>query len=771
MRRCRLLLITYFFLLWLPARIFGQNASFDADSAFAYLKHLCVTIGPRPMGSVNERTALQWTVDNFRRFGADTAYIMIVPEATTPQDGTVNTSSGVAIGIFRGSSDSTIVIGGHIDSSGREIPGANDDASGTACMIELARVWSQRPRRYTLLFAAFGGEESGLIGSKYFVEHYPALDKVALMLQIDMAGSEESLIPFLEVESHQAPVWLVEDAYAIDRALGYNSLYYPTHFFSINNAFHDGGAGSDHQPFLRKNIPAIDFTAGVNTSPIHTPQDKIEFIDKPMLSRSGRLVDGLSQKYQEQGIPAPRQGNYMLWQAFGGRLYIYHWMIIVTDIFALVLGALAFFRSRKQRLQIEKAQRAKFSGTKLFLMMIIIAIFMQLGEALMQFLKGLRYPWMVPFEEYLWFAALWALAGIWFVSQLTRKWRFSPDPYVYAKRAAIFLFAYTILMGLASARLALYPALALIALSLAIFSPGPIFKVLFMLIAPIPMLRLMFMETLPLWARSFAENGHIIDGFIKAFLYSAALTLILVLWYLPFVYFFAYSFASLPPTFNALKAFRRPMVCFMIFLAICGYGGYLFSFPAYSKLWHASLVVNAEYNPHDGESKLDLIGNEYFHKVRVKAATLERQYDARVHHTELPLIFTANWVKLSSSDSVLPGARDTVVVDWRIVSARPWYRVSMKLQADTLDISDIVTNVKYRHRKSDLTFTWYADPPDTLQMTGRFSIHPDAKLSREITAVYADRPMPIQVTAENADVLYRTTVTLRDTLKFTKSPQ
>jgi len=254
--------VRYFLIILIAVNVgMAQNVQFNADSAYATIEHLTVKIGPRPMGSANERAALQWTVARFRSFGADTAYVMPVPEA----NGTINTNSGVAIGIFRGTTDSTIVIGGHIDSSGPDIPGANDDASGTACMIELARIWSQRERHFTLLFAAFCGEESGLVGSEYFVEHYADLDKVKLMLQIDMAGSSEALIPFIDVYTHQAPKWLVEDAFAIDRALGYNSLAYPTHFFTINNAQKGGGAGSDHQPFLQKNIPAIDFTAGVNT--------------------------------------------------------------------------------------------------------------------------------------------------------------------------------------------------------------------------------------------------------------------------------------------------------------------------------------------------------------------------------------------------------------------------------------------------------------------------------------------------------------------------
>ena len=102
---------------------------------------------------------------------ADSTFIL---EFTNASDGdeTYITKSGVAVGIFKGETDSAIVIGGHIDSGGYEIPGANDNASGTATTLELARLWSERQRHYTMIFCAFGGEEMGLLGSHHFVEDY-----------------------------------------------------------------------------------------------------------------------------------------------------------------------------------------------------------------------------------------------------------------------------------------------------------------------------------------------------------------------------------------------------------------------------------------------------------------------------------------------------------------------------------------------------------------------------------------------------------------------
>src|SRR5204862_3684606 len=102
-----------------------------------------------------------------------------------------------------------IVIGAHYDHLGRggegslapregEIHhGADDNASGTAGMLELARIFSaQKPRR-TMVFIAFSGEEEGLIGSNYYVNHpvVPLANTVA-MINMDMIGrlKERNLI-------------------------------------------------------------------------------------------------------------------------------------------------------------------------------------------------------------------------------------------------------------------------------------------------------------------------------------------------------------------------------------------------------------------------------------------------------------------------------------------------------------------------------------------------------------------------------------------------
>src|SRR5207253_1733604 len=98
--------------------------------------------------------------------------------------------------------DEYVVIGAHYDHLGHGGPGslmpssndihngADDNASGTSAMLELADVFSKRGSfGRSILFCAFTGEESGLIGSQYLVTHPPVpLDKIAYMLNLDMVG-------------------------------------------------------------------------------------------------------------------------------------------------------------------------------------------------------------------------------------------------------------------------------------------------------------------------------------------------------------------------------------------------------------------------------------------------------------------------------------------------------------------------------------------------------------------------------------------------------
>jgi aminopeptidase YwaD len=91
--------------------------------------------------------------------------------------------------------DSTLIVTAHFDHLGMlgsrvYFPGANDNASGVAMMLSLARYYAQHPPKYNMVFLGFSGEEIGILGSRYFVEHpLTDLSKIKFLVNFDLAGT------------------------------------------------------------------------------------------------------------------------------------------------------------------------------------------------------------------------------------------------------------------------------------------------------------------------------------------------------------------------------------------------------------------------------------------------------------------------------------------------------------------------------------------------------------------------------------------------------
>jgi aminopeptidase YwaD len=125
--------------------------------------------------------------------------------------------------------------------------GADDNASGSAAVLELARLFAADPPRRSILFANFTGEEEGLLGSSYFVDNSPVpLDSVGAMLNFDMVGRlrNDRLIVFGVATATELP-GILETANSAN---------------PLNVAAQGDGFGpSDHSSFYAKNIPVLHF--------------------------------------------------------------------------------------------------------------------------------------------------------------------------------------------------------------------------------------------------------------------------------------------------------------------------------------------------------------------------------------------------------------------------------------------------------------------------------------------------------------------------------
>lgn len=157
---------------------------------------------------------------------------------------------------------------GGAEAKGQVHPGADDNASGTAMVLELARELKRvRPRRSVLLLA-FGGEEEGLLGSQFWVQHPTRpLPAVKFMLNFDMVGRLDPKAPRLLMGGLGAPKAAVEAA----ERLAPKS-------FAITADIGAAVGGSDHMTFAQAKIPTFFFFTGLHGD-YHRPSDTADHID------------------------------------------------------------------------------------------------------------------------------------------------------------------------------------------------------------------------------------------------------------------------------------------------------------------------------------------------------------------------------------------------------------------------------------------------------------------------------------------------------------
>lgn len=153
------------------------------------------------------------------------------------------------VGMIRGSvhPDSVVIVSAHYDHLGRQddaiFYGGNDNASGTAMLLTMAEYFSQTENkpRYTMLFVGFGGEEAGLLGSRYYVEKQPLfpLANTAFILNLDlMANGDEGITAVAGLDFpdqfEQLKV-LNEKMEAVPQIKGRSNAPNSDHYFFVKN--------------------------------------------------------------------------------------------------------------------------------------------------------------------------------------------------------------------------------------------------------------------------------------------------------------------------------------------------------------------------------------------------------------------------------------------------------------------------------------------------------------------------------------------------------
>ncbi len=184
-------------------------------------------------------------------------------------------------------------MGAHLDHvapvDGQVRNGADDNASGSSGLIEVAEAMAMNPGRRPVVFIAFTAEEMGLLGSNYFL-NTGTIEKemIKFNLNLDMIGrsSEENA----ETRAH----YLVTHKKYLNQLSSFvgeinsNTINYPL----LYNNDEDSPGASDHETFIDAGIPAFFFFSGVHED-LHKPgddPDKIDYSKVESLSRLAYLI-------------------------------------------------------------------------------------------------------------------------------------------------------------------------------------------------------------------------------------------------------------------------------------------------------------------------------------------------------------------------------------------------------------------------------------------------------------------------------------------------
>jgi hypothetical protein len=232
------------------------------------------------------QAAADWIKAQYESYGIDSVYFHNF--SPTYKDNVVATIPG------KGNPDKIVLIGGHYDSITSDhdfCPGADDNASGTVCAMECARVLSNYDFNYTLVFMAFGGEELGLYGSEGYAADAAARgDDIIGAVAVDMigylAGGDAMDLDIIDNASSQ---WIR------DLTVDVGNLYVPD--LPVVDGSLPGGASSDHASFWAHGYDAILFFEDTgNYSPyIHTANDIVglSYNSSTMAERCVKVAVGL----------------------------------------------------------------------------------------------------------------------------------------------------------------------------------------------------------------------------------------------------------------------------------------------------------------------------------------------------------------------------------------------------------------------------------------------------------------------------------------------
>jgi hypothetical protein len=263
-------------------------AAFDGQRAYALARTLAERFPYRITGSAADRAAADWMAAQFAALGLAVEQQAFTTWGTWGREPPVVHAGLNVLAVSPGRERAAVVLGAHRDVAPTTIQGAEDNASGSGALLELARVLHATPHRLTYVFVSFGAEETGLGGSRHYLAtaRWPTAATVSLDAVGRAGGERLALSDFASLPRPAA--W---DLVARGQALGLLAEGPERPPAALVGVPIPLAGATDSLPFAARGFPAVGLGWATPAYPLHTPDDTVERLAPDSLARVGALAE------------------------------------------------------------------------------------------------------------------------------------------------------------------------------------------------------------------------------------------------------------------------------------------------------------------------------------------------------------------------------------------------------------------------------------------------------------------------------------------------
>jgi alkaline phosphatase isozyme conversion protein len=292
------------------------------DVAYEHVFYLSEVIGARVAGTSEEAETGEYIADQFEAMGYE---VEIQPFTAVNWRG-IEYSSENIIATKKGKIDQTVIVGAHYDSvseiscpDGNVLTGAGDNASGVGVMLEVAKVLANYKTKGTIKFIAFGAEEVGLLGSRYYTEQMSEdeIKNTVTMINLDSVGAGDFFYVYSGWDDN--PGWARDLALKIGQRMGYDLRTSPESDYFV---YGTTGDWSDHRYFRMLGVPIAYFEwmnwdiepdGGIETEEfgwiMHECLDNLFFTSIEKLELTADVVGALVFQLSKNKLPKSDKGK------------------------------------------------------------------------------------------------------------------------------------------------------------------------------------------------------------------------------------------------------------------------------------------------------------------------------------------------------------------------------------------------------------------------------------------------------------------------------